>query len=179
MQHEWHHCRRREFMQLLRLLAGASPSAHCLLPGIATSFVLSLHVLLQGDDCSVRTDIHQCNITADSGTPLLFGKGCSSAMMPCLRHACCATMLADTNKGRKDALTIAISSTISNPAHTATHQLLEFHLSAISPDRASNLTCKHGTICGSSAVIFIHTPKLFSHEPMHANHKTSLQRTTG
>ncbi|DBA90225.1 TPA: hypothetical protein ACH3X1_003523 [Trebouxia sp. C0004] len=26
----------------------------------------------QGDDCSVGTDIHQCNITADSGTPLLF-----------------------------------------------------------------------------------------------------------
>lgn len=26
----------------------------------------------QGDECSVGIDIHQCNITADSGTPLLF-----------------------------------------------------------------------------------------------------------
>jgi hypothetical protein len=99
-----------------------------LLPGIATSFILSLHVVLQGDDCSIGTDIHQCNITADSGTPLLFGKVCSSAMMPCLRHACCGTLLAGTSKGRKHVLTIAISSTTSNPAHTAPHKLLKCHL---------------------------------------------------
>lgn len=79
-------------------------------------------MLLQGDECSVGIDIHQCNITADSGTPLLFGKVCSSIMMLCLRHACCGTMLADTNKGRIDTLTIAIFSATSNPTHTATHK---------------------------------------------------------
>lgn len=29
---------------------------------------------MQGDDCSVEIDIHECNISADSGTPLLFGR---------------------------------------------------------------------------------------------------------
>lgn len=117
----------------------ASPSAHSLLPNIATIFVLSLHALLQGKDCSVGTDIHQCNITADSGTPLLFGKVCSGAMMLCLRRTCCGTMLADTSKGRKDTLTIAISSTTSNLTHTATHKLLKFHLIGHDP---KHVNCK-------------------------------------
>ena len=85
-------------------------------------------MLLQDNKCSVGIDIHQCNITADSGTPLLFGKVCSSAMMPCLIHACCGTIAADTNKGRMDALTIASSSTTSKPTLTAIHKLLKFHL---------------------------------------------------
>ncbi len=104
------------------------PFSALLAASIAIRFGSSLHVLLQGDECSVGIDIHQCNITADSGTPLLFGKVCSSAMMPCLRHACCGTIAADTNKGKKDALTIATSSTTSNPTHTPTLKLLKIHL---------------------------------------------------
>ena len=34
---------------------------------------------VQGDDCSTKIDIQQCNVNAESGSPLLFGKTNNSA----------------------------------------------------------------------------------------------------
>lgn len=36
-------------------------------------------MVVQGDDCSTEISIQQCNVNAESGSPLLFGKTNDSA----------------------------------------------------------------------------------------------------
>ena len=52
-----------------------SPSWSLLLLCASSSHILTGGTL-QGDDCSLEVDIGHCNITAESGSPLLFGKAC-------------------------------------------------------------------------------------------------------
>ena len=61
------------------MTVGRYEALHSLCCYCAAKVISDVLMVVQGDDCSTEINIQQCNVNAESGSPLLFGKTNTSA----------------------------------------------------------------------------------------------------